>query len=142
MYSVIVVGTDGSETAGVALRQAIELAAAAGAKLHIVSAYRPVSAALDADAAGEPWGIHPRSQVDAILDAAAATARAKGVKTEIHAKRTDPADAVINVAKAVKADAVVVGNKGMKGTKRFLLGSIPNKIAHSAPCTVVIVKTT
>ena len=37
---------------------------------------------------------------------------------------------------------MVVGNKGMRGTKRFLLGSVPNKVAHNAPCTVVIVKTT
>ena len=60
---------------------------------------------------------------------------------EVHAKRNDPADAMVAVAKAVKADAVVVGNKGMKGAKRFLLGSIPNKVAHNAPCTVIIAKT-
>jgi nucleotide-binding universal stress UspA family protein len=54
----------------------------------------------------------------------------------------DPGDAIVAIAGEVDADAVVVGNKGMRGAKRFLLGSVPNKVAHNAPCTVVIVKTT
>ena len=41
----------------------------------------------------------------------------------------------------VKADLVVVGNRGMSGMKRFILGSVPNKIAHHAPCSVLIVDT-
>ena len=45
MFDRIVVGTDGSETAGEAVRQAIELAKIAGAKLEIVSAYEPVGRA-------------------------------------------------------------------------------------------------
>ncbi len=40
------------------------------------------------------------------------------------------------------ADLVVVGNKGMTGAKRFLLGSVPNKVSHHAPCGVYIVRTT
>jgi nucleotide-binding universal stress UspA family protein len=36
----------------------------------------------------------------------------------------------------------MVGNKGMTGARRFLLGSVPNKISHHAPCDVWIVKTT
>ena len=39
-------------------------------------------------------------------------------------------------------DLVVVGNKGMTGARRFLLGSVPNNISHHAPCSVLIVKTT
>jgi nucleotide-binding universal stress UspA family protein len=46
------------------------------------------------------------------------------------------------VAEEVGADLLVVGNKGMTGAKRFLLGSVPNKISHHAPCSVYIVRTT
>jgi len=37
---------------------------------------------------------------------------------------------------------VIIGNKGMTGAKRFLLGSVPDKISHHAPCSVLIVRTT
>ena len=69
-------------------------------------------------------------------------ARSKGLKVETHAVETDPGDAIVAIAAEVGAEAVVVGNKGMRGPKRLLLGSVPNKVAHNAPCTVVIVKTT
>ena len=61
---------------------------------------------------------------------------------QVRGSRGDPAKAIVRVAKEVGADVVVVGNKGMQGTKRFILGSVPNKVAHSAPCAVLIVKTT
>jgi nucleotide-binding universal stress UspA family protein len=140
MYSVIVVGTDGSATADVALRHAVDLAVASDGSLHIVSSYQPAPG--HAGTAAEQWTILPDAGVDAVLAEAVATARGRGVKTEIHATREDPADAILKVAEEVNADAVVVGNKGMKGARRFLLGSVPNKVAHNAPCTVVIVKTT
>jgi len=41
-----------------------------------------------------------------------------------------------------EADLIIVGNKGMTGAKRFLLGSVPNKISHHAPCSVLIIRTT
>ena len=40
-----------------------------------------------------------------------------------------------------KADVLVVGNVGMSGRREFLLGNVPNRVSHNAPCTVVIVDT-
>ncbi len=54
----------------------------------------------------------------------------------------DPADAILKVAEDVEADLIVVGNKGMTGARRFLLGSVPNKVSHHAPCSVFIARTT
>ncbi len=59
-----------------------------------------------------------------------------------HAREGDPADAILEVAEQTDADLIVVGNKGMTGARRFLLGSVPNKISHHAPCSVYIVRTT
>jgi len=59
-----------------------------------------------------------------------------------HARTGDAADAIIDVAEEVGADLIMVGNKGMTGAKRFLLGSVPNKISHHATCSVLIVHTT
>lgn len=54
---------------------------------------------------------------------------------------SDPSGAIVQVAQEEDADVVVVGNLGMSGRKEFLLGSVPNRVSHSARCTVVIVNT-
>jgi nucleotide-binding universal stress UspA family protein len=56
--------------------------------------------------------------------------------------RGRPADALLGLAEAERVDAVVVGNKGMAGAHRFLLGSVPNRVSHRANCDVVVVHTT
>ena len=68
--------------------------------------------------------------------------RDAGVDVETHAREGDPADAILDVAEEENADLIVVGNKGMTGAKRFLLGSVPNKVSHHAPCSVMIIRTT
>jgi nucleotide-binding universal stress UspA family protein len=146
MYQSIVVGTDGSPTAERAVGQAAKLARACGARVHVVSAYRPVGGAQvrgGADAA-EVRAIQPTpdDRVNAILDHAAAVFRAQGVEAECHARRGDPADVLLSAAEDHGADLIVVGNRGMSGTKRFLLGSVPDKVSHHASCSVMILHTT
>ena len=146
MYASIVVGTDGSDTAREAVRQAAELAARLGATLRIVSAYEPVPAGrLREEAQQMPpdleWMVNPREDVDATLRDAADTARASGVEAETYARQGDPADAILDVAEEQSADLIVVGNKGMTGARRFLLGSVPNRVSHNAPCSVLIIRT-
>jgi nucleotide-binding universal stress UspA family protein len=138
----IVVGTDGSESATKALGEAIRLAAGLQEPLHIVSAYKPLNLSgskLPPEYAGT---INAQSKVDAILADAQSRARAEGVKAEVHAVDGDPADALVDLAEKVEADLLVVGNKGLNSVKRFVLGSVPSKIVHSAPCSVHIVHTT
>ena len=89
------------------------------------------------------WMVNPREDVDATLEEAAEHRReAAGVDVEIYARQGDPADAILDVAEETKADLIVVGNKGMTGARRFLLGSVPNKVSHHAPCSVLIIRTT
>ena len=142
--NAIVVGTDGSETAAKALQEAGDLAKSTGAKVHIVSAYEPASGARVGGDTPEraTWMVGPDVQVDAVLDKAAGAMHAQGVEAEVHARKGDPANALLDVASENDADMIVVGNKGMTGTKRFLLGSVPDKISHHAPCSVLIVRTT
>lgn len=147
MFTRIVVGTDGSETAAGAVRQAIELAKLSGAQVSIVSAYAPVSGRRAQEEqmqapADVQYELGPREDVNLVLDAAAADARREGVEVQTHAVEADPADAILNVAEETRADLIVVGNKGMTGARRFLLGSVPNNVSHHAPCSVMIVRTT
>jgi nucleotide-binding universal stress UspA family protein len=53
----------------------------------------------------------------------------------------DPSDAIVRAAEQEKVDVLVVGNVGMSGRREFLLGNVPNRVSHNAPCTVVIVDT-
>jgi nucleotide-binding universal stress UspA family protein len=144
MDESIVVGTDGSERAGRAVEQAIRLASAFGAELHVVSGYAPLRGA---HVAGAPEGateVHaplPDSKVEAILGEAAAAVRAREVKVTTHAVEKDPADALLDVAARVGAQLIVVGNRGMHGATRFVLGNVPNKVSHRASCSVLIVST-
>ena len=147
MFKSIVVGTDGSDTAKQAVQQAIELARAIGAKLEIVSAYEPVpSQRLREERRDAPedlqWAINPREDVDATLQTAVEQAGEAGVSADVYPRKGDPADAILDVAEEQDADLIVVGNKGMTGAKRFLLGSVPNKVSHHAPCSVMIIRTT
>jgi nucleotide-binding universal stress UspA family protein len=147
MFGSIVVGTDGSETAGEAVRQATELAKAVGAKVNLVSAYQPVgNQRLREERTQVPddaqWMVHEREDVDATLKEAAARAEEAGVETQSFARQGDPADAILDVAEEVGADLIIVGNKGMTGTRRYFLGSVPNNVSHHAPCSVLIIQTT
>jgi nucleotide-binding universal stress UspA family protein len=54
----------------------------------------------------------------------------------------DPAIALIEVAEAVGAQLIVVGSKGLADIGRFLLGSVPSKVAQHAHCDVLIVRNT
>ena len=147
MFGSIVVGTDGSNTAKEAVRQAIDLAKQVGASLDIVSAYEPVSGdRLRQEQRDVPkdveWAVNPREDVDHTLEEAARETREAGVEVETFARQGDPADAILDVAEERGSDLIVVGNKGMTGAKRFLLGSVPNKVSHHAPCSVLIIRTT
>lgn len=147
MYDIIVVGTDGSATATLAVERAAELAARAGAQLHLVSAFRPVPKdRLAGERQGAPaditWMINPKEDVEAIL------ARGREIATEhgstdvrTHAVDAAPADAILDVAADAKARLIVVGNQGMTGARRYFLGSVPNRISHHADCDVLIVNT-
>jgi nucleotide-binding universal stress UspA family protein len=147
MFDRIVVGTDGSETATEAVRTAIELAKLSKAKLEIVSAYEPVPQSRLKDeeqgiSGDVAYAVNPREDVQFILDKAAAEAKKAKVEVVTHPREGEPADAILDVAEEQNADLIIVGNKGMSGAKRFLLGSVPNKVSHHAPCSVMIIRTT
>ncbi len=147
MFSSIVVGTDGSSTAQEAVRQAAQLAKRLNAKVYIVSAYEPVAEGrLRGERQEVPedmqWMVNPREDVEAALKAGAKSLQGDGVAVETLARQGDPADAILDVAEEKHADLIVVGNKGMTGAKRFLLGSVPDKVSHHAPFSVMIIRTT
>ena len=146
MFSNIVVGTDGSDTAALAVTLAADLAKHHSAMIHLVNAYKvPTGGAAvvhaGAAALADPGvsGEVLRGASLKLLTEAAQTI--SGTTVETHAVLGNPADVVITIAEKVGADLIVVGSKGMRGARR-VIGSVPNTIAHRAPCHVLIAKTT
>jgi nucleotide-binding universal stress UspA family protein len=145
-YRHIVVGTDGSDSASEAVRHAARLAAVFDSELTVVTAF-----AADTGATARAREEAPEEVRWAINDAADAEERARaGRKIALdagaeHVHTTvqpgDPAEVVIEAAELRRADVIVVGSKGMTSAKRFLIGSVPNRISHHAPCDVIIVRT-
>lgn len=122
-YRAVLVGTDGSDTATRAVRRASEVAAASQARLLV---------AFVGDAEAGP----------AVLDRAVAALAGTLPAPETRLLSGDPADALLGLAEVEQVDLLVVGNKGMAGAQRFLLGSVPNKVSHRARCDVLVVHTT
>jgi nucleotide-binding universal stress UspA family protein len=145
-YRNVVVGTDGSETAELAVRHAAELAKAFGARLTIVTAFVP-NAEEEAKRVEEAppdvrWAITDATSADQRANKGKAIAKEIGVEdVKIRVDSGDPAGLLLDAADATGADVIVVGSKGMTGAKRFILGSVPNQVSHHAPCDVVIVHT-
>ncbi len=136
----IVVGTDGSQTASVAVARGAELARLLSAKVHLVCAVKPpLSRHFDpvATAAME----FAMEDAHRVLKDAADHLRGMGVKVENHAIFAEAAEALLQTAEEENAVLLVVGSKGMSGAGRYLLGSVPNKVSHHAPCNVLIVRT-
>ena len=151
-YRRVLVGTDGSETATAAVEHAAKLAVATGAELIIttaIAAESPHAKELELAREQAPedvrWAITTVGEADdkvALAKEVARKAAGSGLKVRGRSAAGDPATALLSVADDLSCDVIVVGNRGMAGAGRFLLGSVPNKISHHAPCDVLIVNTT
>ncbi len=142
MFAKIVVGTDGSETAAEAVALAVQLARENNSALHlVVGISTPTAVAVPAGGASvsDPsGGAQLRNAARRMLEGVAEGV--EGLEVEIHIETGDPADVIVRIADEVGADLIVVGSKGMRGTRR-ILGSVPNSVAHKAGCHVLVAKT-
>jgi nucleotide-binding universal stress UspA family protein len=123
VYEKILVGTDGSSTAAEAVARAVDVAKATGARLTILTAGRAQTA-------------------QRVVDEAAARHADAGVEIDTVVDGRDAASALVEVADAGDYDLLVVGNRGMTGASRFVLGSVPNKVSHHIGRSILIVRTT
>jgi len=126
MVGRVMVATDRSETAEVAVRFAAQMAIRFEADLVLVQVVVPPSTT--SVAMTEDLVRHAR---DLVGD--------RGFGTVVVGE--DPAKAIIDAADSEDVDVVVVGNVGMSGRKEFLLGNVPNRVSHGTRRTVVIVNT-
>jgi nucleotide-binding universal stress UspA family protein len=141
MISTVAAGTDGSATAGEAVRVAAEIARRFDAELVLVSAFHESGRGpLDRASASEEvqWAFSPSARVREILARTAEDLQGQGVSCSTLVDQGDPADVLVRLATECDADVLVIGSKGMH---RRVLGSVPNTVTHNAPCSVLVVKT-
>jgi nucleotide-binding universal stress UspA family protein len=116
----ILVATDRSESADRAVRWAADMAERYEAELVVLQVVTEGAAARLPELTQFAETLGARAQVET---------------------GEDPSAAIVRAATEEKADVLVVGNVGMSGRREFLLGNVPNRVSHNAPCTVVIVNT-
>jgi nucleotide-binding universal stress UspA family protein len=138
MYKAIVWSTDGSKSADRALPHVKELAKAEGATVTIVHVVERIEGA---GAVGPPRRAD-ESEVQAKLQQLAAGLSEEGfnvsliVRGDVGAR---PAHEVVEAAREVDADLIVVGSRGLGAITGLLLGSVAHRLLHIAPCPVLVV---
>lgn len=145
-YKRILVGTDGSEPSLRSVREAATLANAMGSELIVICAYEPIDQATiekwkDEAPVEISWRYSPTTLAEESVEKGRKAAEEMGVPARALIASGEAGEALIRTAEQEDADLLVVGNRGMAGATRFLLGSVPNKVSHHAPCDVLIVHT-
>lgn len=142
MPKIILVGVDGSDSARKAATVAAELAAATGATLHVLTAVDPSRMGTNDDTAelGDVRRLTPGEAAEAIAAEVASTLTGVTPQIESSPIQGKPAHALVEEAKRLGADLIVVGNRRVQGLGR-ILGSVASDVVHHAPCDVYIVKT-
>lgn len=142
-YRAIVVGTDGSDSAGRAVEHAVDLAAADQARLVIVTAYERHHAEPDGRIPADVrWMTADPNEAERHARSARRTAADRGVRdVVVQALDGEPADELLEAADTFAADLIVVGSVGLTTNSRFLLGSVASSVLHHAPCDVLVVHT-
>lgn len=146
-YSLVLVGTDGSDSSFRAVDRAALIARDAGAELLLACAYHPMSEREVRDAqdalGGDSYKVSGSTPAEDVLRDAADRAIALGVADpQIQAIEGDAVDGLITLAEERGVDLVVVGNRGLNSLAGRMLGSVPANISHRAKCDVLIVSTT
>lgn len=139
MFSTIAVGTDGSATASEAVQVAADLARRFDAALVLLSAFKKGDRSASAEAVELQWASSSAARVREVLNRAEAALKEQGLDCATRVDEGDAAEVLVRLAGECRADLLVIGNKGMQ---RRMLGSVPNSVAHNAPCSVLVVKTT
>jgi len=143
VFDRILVGYDGSDNAQRALSRAIQVAKQSNAELRIVVVADTMSYAAYASGGGmyKRYNEQTKTNAQNLASAALDTAKAAGLK-EVYASDEEgqPADMILTLANEYKVNLIVVGRRGVRGLRRFLMGSVSTAVINHAKCDVLVVK--
>jgi len=139
---IVVVGVDGSERSARAAAVAAGIVRASGGRLHVVTVVRPPEGWWGVVGSPPPADALSASMADAqrtVLDETIAGLDLEGIEMTSSEEIGDPATALGEVCASVGADLLVVGRRGAGMVERIILGSVADRLAHDAPCPLLIV---
>ena len=141
-FKRILVPHDFSDDAAAALDWAIELAGQLGAELHLLHAYRLPLEMFSPYGVPMPASVMPeiREAARRSLEELKARVEAAGLTGQIHLREGPPADAIVEAARELSADLIVMGTRGRTGLAHVVLGSVAQRTVRSAPCPVLTLK--
>lgn len=149
MYRRVLVATGGGAHSQRAVERAVQLARQFGAALEVVVVAPMTAGPLVGLAAGVPGGELLEAQAvqtaddtrQALLDTVLAQARAGGLEARGHLVQATPAaDAIVQTAREVGADLIVLGRRHKTATGAALAGSVGDAVHHASPVDVLIVR--
>ncbi|AIF82969.1 universal stress protein UspA-like protein [Candidatus Nitrososphaera evergladensis SR1] len=140
VYSKVLVATDGSECARKALESAIKIVKASNGSLTIIHVLQiPRTVGFGKKLTPEILLFY-RRDAKAFLAEQQREVELHGIKADILLREGSPAKAILNAAKAMNADLIVMGSRGLGGVKELFLGSVSNAVVHSSKISVLITK--
>lgn len=136
--------SDFSPASGAALKKAIEMAKSNRSELlvvHVISQLVPVTdEGYISPKTYEDIAASSRAWAQKQLDQRLARAKKSGVRAKGLIVEGAAADQIVRVARAKRADLVVMGTHGRSGLKKLLLGSVAGRVVGAASCPVLTVR--
>lgn len=132
---------DLSETSRHAFHLALHIAEMEGGSITLLRVHQPNAVTSIEDLGEDLQPVLERGDRAAFKEWVAEESTAmEGVEVDERFVIADPASAIIELAEEEGSDLIVIGNKGRSAVNRFLLGSVSSKVAHHAPCNVLLVR--
>jgi nucleotide-binding universal stress UspA family protein len=136
----IVVGTDGSHGAELAVQKVIDLTRGSGATVHLVCAFASAGMLERLGMTARQESVNLRGVAVDVLARDQRRFEEAGFTVQTYAREGDPADTILDVAVQTNAGLIAVGARGHTGLRRFMLGSVSSKLAHHTPTSLLIVR--
>jgi nucleotide-binding universal stress UspA family protein len=143
----ILVGTDVSEDAALALRAAVDISYKTGSELHVACAWqgyplqpgwpRSVFSARAIEECNGPY----RQEAEQLMREQVHRIKVEGADvagTHLRERRTT--EEIVRLAEEIRADLVVVGSRDLGAAKRLLLGSVSERVVRLASCPILVVR--
>lgn len=140
----ILLATDGSEEAQLALDTAADLAQKTDSELHIVHVWPVVRLYSNVDMAlmgGVEGHKESKQAAQTLLDEKVQKAEKAGAKVaESYVEEGDPDREIVRLAEELEAGLIVLGSRGVGGVRRALMGSVSDSVVRHAHCPVMVVR--
>lgn len=130
----ILVATDGSEDAELAIRTAVDLAGGTGSGLHVVHAWRRVLPAATDSSAVDDSRVYEQHAVELLDEQVKLVEEKGGTVAAAHLREGRPADAVAGLTEELDVDLLVLGSRGLRTVERLVIGSVSEGVVRLAIC--------